>query len=158
MKIKYDKNQDQYIDENKKYLDEQNSFNKKIRTNFFKSLLFLFFELFIPIGLVWCFTSNDFSFSYKVPIGISILLAFLVLIFSFSTSLLTYILKWHKTDQISYTFSLAFSLITLYLSGFWWHQHFLYRVLLTLGVLIFAMFIGTFISFIIYNSSLKKYK
>ena len=158
MEIKYD-DKDKLIDDNKvsnKYYENEKLFDKNIRTKFRISFLFLVLEVMIPSLIVWLLTGNDFLFSFKMHIYIVIILLISTIIFSFLLTMLFYFLKFHKSDQFTYSISLVLTLMALYISGFWWNDELMYRILLSFAVLFIGVVLGTIISVCFYNLELKK--
>lgn len=113
------------------------------RTNFFISFCFLVVQVLMPGALLFFLTSRDFSFTFKLPIWLMVLLALTLLVFALGTTFITYKLKLHQLDQFTYIIPFASFIIGLYLTSYWLDQHyFLIRFIIAFACAVVGMFLA----------------
>lgn len=95
-----------------------NNENNFLRTKFLVSVGYLVLQVMLPALALFFLTGTDFTFTFKQPLWLMIILTISLITFTFLTTLLAYKMKLHKIDQFTYTIPFAFVLGMLYISGY----------------------------------------
>lgn len=95
-----------------------NNENNFLRTKFLVSVGYLVLQVMLPALALFFLTGTDFTFTFKQPLWLMIILTISLITFTFLTTLLTYKMKLHQIDQFTYTIPFAFVLGMLYISGY----------------------------------------
>ncbi|QEH61740.1 hypothetical protein SCHIN_v1c05430 [Spiroplasma chinense] len=138
-------------------------FNKQ-RTDFWISSLFILIESLAPGIAIWILVGNDVSISLKnnlpTPIvGYVALILFGYFIFTFLTTTIFYFLKFHKSDNFTYSLTFTMIISFLILIGFAFPNTTIYvliKFVLALVVGIVSLTFSVFITFLVRNQELKR--
>lgn len=95
-----------------------NNENNFLRTKFLVSVGYLVLQVMLPALVLFFLTGTDFTFTFKQPLWLMIILTISLITFTFFTTLLAYKMKLHQIDQFTYTIPFAFVLGMLYISGY----------------------------------------
>lgn len=95
-----------------------NNENNFLRTKFLVSVGYLVLQVMLPALALFFLTGTDFTFTFKQPLWLMIILTISLITFTFLTTLLAYKMKLHQIDQFTYTIPFAFVLGMLYISGY----------------------------------------
>ncbi|AUM62586.1 DxFTY motif-containing membrane protein [Spiroplasma monobiae] len=134
------------------------------RTPFFKSFGFLMIESIIPGIIVWFTVGFDFSFTLntKLPnphVGYVALICLLYFIYSFLITYVFYKLKWHESDNITFSQLSSIIFICIIMFGSFidkWPMSVLLRIVLILLVVVVLTPITVFFATLIRNNDLKR--
>lgn len=142
--------------------EENNSFEKHplVRTNFFVSFCYLIIEVLIPGLVLFFLTSKDFSFTFKLPIWLMVVLSIALLLVSVMTTFIFYKFKLHHIDQFTYAVPFIFFIIALYLTSYWLDYHyFLIRFIIAFfSAVIGILFASIILLFILRRKDKKQFK
>lgn len=120
------------------------------RTNFFVSFCYLIIQVLIPGLVLFFLTSKDFSFSFKLPLWMMIVLSLALLVFAIIFTFITYKFKLHQLDQFTYVIPLVSFIIAVYLSSYWLDYHyFLIRFIIAFASAVVGIFLASIILFLV---------
>lgn len=127
------------------------------RTNFFVSLGYLSVQVLLP-GLVMFFlTSRDFTFTFKLPLGLMFVLSFALLVFALIVTFVTYKFKLHQLDQFTYVVPFVFFISALYLSSCWLNYHyFLIRFIIAFAFAVVGIFLASVLMLLVVKKTKSK--
>lgn len=99
-------------------IDFNNNENNFPRTKFLVSVGYLVIQVLLPALVLFFLTGTDFTFTFKQPLWLMLILTISLIGFTFVTTLITYKIKLHQIDQFTYAIPFAFVLGMLYISGY----------------------------------------
>lgn len=127
------------------------------RTNFFISFCYLLFQVLIPGLVLFFLTSKDFSFAFKLPIWLMVVLSIALLCFANIFTFITYKCKLHQIDQFTYVVSFVCFIIGLYLTSCWLDYHyFLIRFIIAFAGAVVGISFSTIVLMLILRKKIKK--
>lgn len=145
--------------EQKQILDDlqTNIIFNSFRTTFIKSIIGLIVESIIPFIFLFIFYSPDINKILKYNFWKGFQFGLLTIAVSWILTWCGYFIKFHKSDQFTYTFSLSGAIFGFYLSGYWWNWNkILFRCLITEGLFFLSLLFGVFITILMNKFNIKK--
>ncbi|MDQ7983189.1 MAG: hypothetical protein REH79_03155 [Spiroplasma sp.] len=116
------------------------------RTRFIISFAYLIIQVLIPGLILYFLTSNDFTFSFHLPLWLMFVLSFALILFAIIVTLITYKCKLHQLDQFTYVVPFVFLIVGLYLSSYWLAgDYFLVRFIIGFVLAIIGIFIASLV-------------
>lgn len=114
------------------------------RTNFLISVGYLSIQVLLPGLIMFFLTSRDFSFTFKLPLGMMFVLSFALLLFVLIVTFVTYKFKLHQLDQFTYVVPFVFFIVGLYLTSYWLNYHyFLIRFIIAFAFAVVGIFLAS---------------
>lgn len=116
------------------------------RTNFFISLCYLVGQVLVPGLVLYFLTSKDFSFTFKLPLWLMLVLSLALICFSLLATFITYKFKLHQLDQFTYVVPFVCFIIAVYLTSYWLDYHyFLIRFIIAFACAVVGIFFASMV-------------
>ncbi|WP_308149918.1 DxFTY motif-containing membrane protein [Spiroplasma sp. AdecLV25b] len=136
-----------------------NNENDFIRTKFLVSVGYLVIQVLLPALVLFFLTGTDFTFTFKEPLWLMIVLTISLIVFTFIATLIAYKMKLHQIDQFTYAIPFAFVLGMLYISGYFLTpDQLLIRFIISIaGAVIGILLTSIVLVLVIRKTQIKKY-
>ncbi|WP_342276906.1 DxFTY motif-containing membrane protein [Spiroplasma endosymbiont of Nebria brevicollis] len=136
-----------------------NNENDFLRTKFLVSVGYLVIQVLLPALALFFLTGTDFTFTFKEPLWLMIVLTISLIVFTFITTLIAYKMKLHQIDQFTYAIPFAFVLGMLYISGYFLTpDQLLIRFIISIaGAVIGILLTSIVLVLVIRKTQIKKY-